>query len=111
MRPRTATATASLARLGFVDSAKAQRLLASPELGPLADDGEVLGSFGASPDPDLALLGLDRLLEHAADADRLVATLERDPAFRHRLFAVLGMSAAFADHLARHPADWRALAD
>ncbi|MGA7689140.1 MAG: bifunctional [glutamine synthetase] adenylyltransferase/[glutamine synthetase]-adenylyl-L-tyrosine phosphorylase, partial [Jiangellales bacterium] len=111
MRPRTATATASLARLGFVDSAKAERLLASPELGPLADDAEVLGAFGASPDPDLALLGLDRLLEHAGDADRLVATLERDPAFRHRLFAVLGMSAAFADHLARHPADWRALAD
>jgi glutamate-ammonia-ligase adenylyltransferase len=111
VRPRTGTTTASLARLGFVDSAKAERLLASPELGPLADDTQVLGALGASPDPDLALLGLARLLEHAPDADRLVATLERDPVFRHRLFAVLGMSTAFADHLARHPADWRAVAD
>lgn len=111
MRPRTSTAAASLARLGFVDSARAERLLASPELGPLADDAEVLASFGSSPDPDLALLGLDRLLEHAPDADRLVATIERDPVFRHRLLAVLGMSAAFADHLARHPADWRLIAD
>jgi glutamate-ammonia-ligase adenylyltransferase len=110
VRPRTATVAASLARLGFVDSAKAQRVLSGPACAPVADDEEILGALAASADPDLALLGLDRLLEATSDPDRLLAELERDAVLRHRLFAVLGMSAAFADHLARHPEHWHALA-
>jgi len=102
---------ASLARLGFVDVDMARRLLSTPELAPIIDDAEVLNGLAAAPDPDLALLSLDRLLEHAADADRLVATLERDPVFRLRLFSVLGMSTAFGDHLARHPDHWHDVAD
>jgi glutamate-ammonia-ligase adenylyltransferase len=110
VRPRTATAAAALARLGFVDAKRAERLLATPTLAPIVDDDEVLGALGASADPDLALLGLDRLLETATDPDRLIAELERDAVLRRRLFAVLGMSAGLADHLARHPDDWHGLA-
>ena len=110
MRPRTASVAGGLARLGFVDAGRAERLLSTPTLAPIVDDEEILAALGASPDPDLALLGLDRLVEHTADPDRLLAELERDPVLRHRLFAVLGMSTAFADHLARHPDDWHALA-
>ena len=111
MRPRLVVPVASLARLGFVDVDMARRLLSTPELAPIIDDAEVLNGLAAAPDPDLALLSLDRLLEHAADADRLVATLERDPVFRLRLFSVLGMSTAFGDHLARHPDHWHDVAD
>ena len=111
MRPRTATIAGSLARLGFVDAARAARLLDTPTLAPIADDREVLQALGASPDPDLALLGLDRLLERVGDADRMLAVLERDPVFRHRLFALLGVSVGFADHLGRHPEHWVPLAE
>lgn len=100
---------AALARLGFVDSARAERLLSTPTLAPIVDDDDILTAIGVSPDPDLALLGLDRLLEHTRDPDRLLSELERDPVLRHRLFAVLGMSAGLADHLARHPEHWHAL--
>lgn len=85
-------------------------MLSTPTLAPIVDDEEILDALGSSPDPDLALLGLDRLLEHSADPDRLLAELERDPVLRHRLFSVLGMSSAFADHLARHPDHWHAVA-
>jgi [glutamine synthetase] adenylyltransferase / [glutamine synthetase]-adenylyl-L-tyrosine phosphorylase len=107
---RRSSPTAVLVRLGFADPRKAERLLAGPALGPLADDREVLASIAEAADPDRALAGLDRLLEHATDADRLVAALERDPVFRHRLVSVLGASVAFGDHLGRHPEHWRALA-
>jgi glutamate-ammonia-ligase adenylyltransferase len=102
---------AALARLGFADAARAQRLLSSPAVAPVADDAEVLSALAEAADPDQALLGLDRLLERAPDADRLLAALERDPVFRLRLLAVLGVSEGLAEHLARHPDQWRALAD
>ena len=35
--------------------------------------------------------------------------LQMDVDFRHRLFAVLGSSAALGDHLATHPVDWTEL--
>lgn len=111
MRPRTASVAGSLARLGFVDARRAAALLATPTLAPIVDDTEVLEAIGAAPDPDLALLGLDRLLENVRDPDRVLAVLERDSVFRRRLFGVLGMSAGIADHLARHPEHWSLLAD
>ena len=111
MRPRTASVAGSLARLGFVDARRAAALLATPTLAPIVDDTAVLEAIGAAPDPDLALLGLDRLLENVRDPDRVLAVLERDSVFRRRLFGVLGMSAGIADHLARHPEHWSLLAD
>ena len=110
MSRRTASTAAALARLGFADPGKAERLLRGPALAPLADDAEVLASVSEAADPDLALLGLDTVAGKASDPDRLVASIERDPAFRHRLLSVLGLSSAFSDHLGRHPDDWRAVA-
>ncbi len=62
---RRVSPTARLVRLGFVDTTRAARLLASADLqavlGDRADD--VLGALGESADPDLALLQLVRLAE------------------------------------------------
>ncbi|MFC5999321.1 bifunctional [glutamine synthetase] adenylyltransferase/[glutamine synthetase]-adenylyl-L-tyrosine phosphorylase [Quadrisphaera sp. GCM10027208] len=114
-RPRSRTGR--LARLGFTDAERAGRLLADPVLRPLLDpssgeaDEELLTALGATADPELALLGLLRLLE-ACGQDRDLARVLRDGgAVRDRLLAVLGASAALADHLSRHPEHWRVLED
>ncbi|HUW16889.1 MAG TPA: bifunctional [glutamine synthetase] adenylyltransferase/[glutamine synthetase]-adenylyl-L-tyrosine phosphorylase, partial [Actinomycetes bacterium] len=51
-----------------------------------------------------------RLLEARPSGD-VAAAMAADDDLRARLSAVLGTSAALADHLARHPDDWRLLAD
>ena len=65
----TTSRAAQLARLGFADAARADRLLDDPALAGLFDplrrrfgDG-VVDALGAVADPDLALLGLVRLME------------------------------------------------
>ncbi|MFD4909921.1 bifunctional [glutamine synthetase] adenylyltransferase/[glutamine synthetase]-adenylyl-L-tyrosine phosphorylase [Kitasatospora purpeofusca] len=100
-----------LARRGFTDPAKALRLLAEPALDGLAADPVVLDALAATADPDLALLGLSRLLEAAEETDRhtLRDTLTTSKPLRDRLLGVLGASTALADHLARHPHDWHVL--
>lgn len=103
------TLAGGLARLGFTDAYRAQRLLAQPALAEMAEEPELLRAVGAAPDPDLALTGLERLLR--ADADpALRDSLRDDPGLRSRLFGVLGSSVSLADHLARHAEDWRVLA-
>ncbi len=95
-----------LAAMGFADTARAQRLLADlPWAGP-GPDPAVMAALATAADPDLALAGLARM---APDAE-LLAALRDDDRLRDRLTAVLGASSALADHLARHPADWRLLA-
>ncbi len=89
--------------MGFADTARAAKLLA--ELG-LAD-GPLLDALAGAADPDRALAGLVRM---APDAE-LMAALQDDRKLRDRLVSVLGASAALADHLARHRADWRLLAE
>ncbi|MFJ4090259.1 bifunctional [glutamine synthetase] adenylyltransferase/[glutamine synthetase]-adenylyl-L-tyrosine phosphorylase [Kitasatospora sp. NPDC089913] len=100
-----------LARRGFTDPAKALRLLAEPALDGLAADPVLLDALAATADPDLALLGLSRLLEAAEETDRhtLRDTLTTSKPLRDRLLGVLGASTALADHLARHPHDWHVL--
>ncbi|MFF7735002.1 bifunctional [glutamine synthetase] adenylyltransferase/[glutamine synthetase]-adenylyl-L-tyrosine phosphorylase [Streptomyces sp. NPDC007984] len=101
-----------LLRHGFTDASAAERLLDSPELAPLRDDPVLLEALGGTADPDLALLGLVRLLEaqHSPGARReLLDTLIAAKPLRDRLLGVLGASTALADHLARHPDDWQAL--
>ena len=89
-----------LARMGFADVPRAERELAS--LGIAADDHPLLAALAQAADPDLALIGLAQV----ADRDKtLIKGLVDDAAFRARLIAVLGVSKALADHLARHPAD------
>ena len=115
---RSTSPAARLARLGFGDPARAERLLADRVLAGLFDPAEELGgdgfvaALGEVPDPDEALAGLIRLLEalDAAGAARLRAVLSSGGPVRDRLLAVLGTSAALGDHLARHPDHWTVLA-
>ncbi|WP_406446016.1 bifunctional [glutamine synthetase] adenylyltransferase/[glutamine synthetase]-adenylyl-L-tyrosine phosphorylase [Streptomyces sp. NBC_01613] len=101
-----------LLRHGFTDPSAAERLLDSAELMPVRDDPVLLDALGATADPDLALLGLVRLLEAqppSAARRELLDTLIAAKPLRDRLLGVLGSSAALADHLVRHPHDWQAL--
>lgn len=105
----------SLARRGFLDAAKGERLLADPALAGLEEcRDELLEALARTSDPDAALLGLVRLVEAAApaglDGPLLRALVDRQDAPR-RLLAVLGSSTALTDHLVAHPAHWEDVAD
>ena len=104
--PRGTTLAGQLAAMGFADTARAQRLLTEDlELDAAGRDADVLAALAAAADPDLALASLARLPHDTA----LWAALRTDEDFRARLTAVLGVSAALGDHLARHPGDWTLL--
>ncbi len=104
--PRGTTLAGRLASLGFADASRAERLITGElALDVRGADAELVEALAAAADPDAALAGLARL---APDAG-LLAALRAEPCLRGRLTAVLGASAALADHLARHPADWREL--
>ncbi|MEU7579179.1 bifunctional [glutamine synthetase] adenylyltransferase/[glutamine synthetase]-adenylyl-L-tyrosine phosphorylase [Streptomyces sp. NPDC041068] len=101
-----------LLRHGFTDPSAAERLLDDPALSAVRSDPLLLDALGATADPDLALLGLVRLVEGQEDdlsRRELLDTLVTAKPLRDRLLGVLGASEALADHLARHPRDWRAL--
>ncbi|NYD45569.1 glutamate-ammonia-ligase adenylyltransferase [Actinomadura luteofluorescens] len=98
-----------LARLGFTHAARAERLIAEAEREGAAPGDALLDALGATADPDLSLDGLLRLLPAAGGELREV--LAAEPGTRERLTAVLGVSAALGDHLARHPDHWRVLRD
>ncbi|MEV0259431.1 bifunctional [glutamine synthetase] adenylyltransferase/[glutamine synthetase]-adenylyl-L-tyrosine phosphorylase [Streptomyces sp. NPDC050732] len=101
-----------LLRHGFTDPSAAERLLDDPALSAVRSDPLLLDALGATADPDLALLGLVRLVEaQGSDLGRreLLDTLVTAKPLRDRLLGVLGASEALADHLATHPGDWRAL--
>ncbi|MCB5181065.1 bifunctional [glutamine synthetase] adenylyltransferase/[glutamine synthetase]-adenylyl-L-tyrosine phosphorylase [Streptomyces antimicrobicus] len=100
-----------LLRSGFTDPSAAARLLDSAALSAVRTDPVLLDALGATADPDLALRGLVRLAEAQPEDERpaFLATLVSAKPLRDRLLGVLGASEALADHLARHPSDWRAL--
>ena len=102
---------ADLARLGFADASRAHRQLTAlaGDTGPSGVPAGVVTAVAAAADPDLALLGLVRLWE-AETGGRLLPAVAADPELAARLATVLGSSAALADHLVRHPDDWRTLA-
>ena len=91
--------TGWLARMGFGDVTRAERQLA--DLGITADH-PLLAALAQAADPALALDGLARIAERS---EGLSDALAQDGTFRTRLTAVLGVSKALADHLARHPDD------
>ncbi|MEZ5115447.1 MAG: bifunctional [glutamine synthetase] adenylyltransferase/[glutamine synthetase]-adenylyl-L-tyrosine phosphorylase [Candidatus Nanopelagicales bacterium] len=115
--PRGQSSRGRLVRAGFTDATRAERLLSDPALAAVADDDEVLESLGSAADPDRALLLLLRVVEAATrsgaadEAHAMLAALRDDPAVRDRLLSVLGVSEALAEHLERHPDQWRVLAD
>ncbi|WP_017572669.1 bifunctional [glutamine synthetase] adenylyltransferase/[glutamine synthetase]-adenylyl-L-tyrosine phosphorylase, partial [Nocardiopsis halotolerans] len=98
----------ALARRGFSDSTRALRLMEEAGLDARADT-DVIGALAAAPDPDQALLGLLRVLEADSDPAEVLDALREDRELRSRLCLVLGSSSALADHLVRHPGDWREL--
>ncbi len=105
MRRRT-TPAGRLARLGFADAARAERLV-SEDLALDAEgaDADLLAALAAAADPDLALVTLARMPRDT----ELAEAMRADAGLRNRLTAVLGASAALGDYLARHPADWHML--
>ncbi|TQE35764.1 bifunctional [glutamine synthetase] adenylyltransferase/[glutamine synthetase]-adenylyl-L-tyrosine phosphorylase [Streptomyces ipomoeae] len=109
---RRSSTFSRLLRHGFTDPQAAERLLESVELTAVRNDPVLLDALGATADPDLALLGLVRLLEAQPDRTarrEVLDTLIAAKPLRDRLLGVLGASAALGDHLARHPHDWQAL--
>ena len=123
---RTASPRARLTRLGFSDPGRAAELLADPDLlelaGPLDETSSLLEALSVVASPDDALLALSRLCSAGVGssgsagsgggrehADRICSLLAAAGPARDRLLAVLGASAALADHLARHPQDLEVL--
>ncbi|MDF5755641.1 bifunctional [glutamine synthetase] adenylyltransferase/[glutamine synthetase]-adenylyl-L-tyrosine phosphorylase [Spongiactinospora sp. TRM90649] len=105
--PRMETTAGRLARLGFAEGARAERLL--DELGPEAvGDLGLLSDLVAVADPDLALTSLNRLAERDPS---VLGALRGDPGLRERLLGVFGVSAALGEHVVRHPGHWRPLGD
>ena len=93
---RPSSVAGSLARRGFADSGEAARLLAEMSL---ADPEAFADALTAAADPDQALRALHRL--DAAGAD--IRAVASDEEWFAALVATVGMSAALADHLVRHP--------
>lgn len=86
----------NLARRGFGDSAAAQRTIVRWS----ADWTGLLELLGDAGDPDLALLGLDRLGDHV---DGLFARLSAEPVLARQLIMVLGGSTRMQQHVINHP--------
>ncbi|GAB0107321.1 bifunctional [glutamine synthetase] adenylyltransferase/[glutamine synthetase]-adenylyl-L-tyrosine phosphorylase [Nocardia sp. JMUB6875] len=74
------------------------------------DSVPLLWALSRSPDADLALLTLIRLREQlGSDWAALDYELRRNTSLRGRLFALIGSSSAFADHLVADPPAWQLL--
>ncbi|MEU4719704.1 bifunctional [glutamine synthetase] adenylyltransferase/[glutamine synthetase]-adenylyl-L-tyrosine phosphorylase [Nonomuraea dietziae] len=99
--PRIESTAARLAKLGFADPARGERLVEEAGAEWLLDD------FAAVADPDLALLSLTRVAEREPG---LLDALRSDEGLRSRLLGVLGVSAALGEHLVTHEGHWRSLA-
>ncbi|MCW2760341.1 MAG: bifunctional [glutamine synthetase] adenylyltransferase/[glutamine synthetase]-adenylyl-L-tyrosine [Marmoricola sp.] len=97
----------NLARLGFFDTERAQKLL-----GELGDVVKPLAPLlGRTADPDQALASLVALAEAVEDRQQLLQEVADDEGTSMRLLSVLGASQALGDHLRRHPEQWHELTD
>ncbi len=109
------TGAGLLLRLGFGDVAGSTEALTSLGLwseGRPVDDAaaEVVTAAADTPEPDLAVSALARVVAAAADGQVLREALQHSE-FRGRLLGVLGTSVALGDHLVAHPAHWHDLRD
>jgi glutamate-ammonia-ligase adenylyltransferase len=78
---------------------------------PSEGNEPILVALSRSPDPDLALLGVDRLRVALGDRwPELDQALRDGEALRGRLLAVLGASTALSDFLIANPERWHDLA-
>ncbi|WP_330253655.1 bifunctional [glutamine synthetase] adenylyltransferase/[glutamine synthetase]-adenylyl-L-tyrosine phosphorylase [Nocardia sp. NBC_00565] len=106
--PSARSAVPGVGRLGLLEptAAVSLRELAWDNI----DSIPVLWALSRAPDADLALLTLTRLRAALGEEwPELDSTLRVDSALRGRLFALIGSSSAFADHLVADPAAWRIL--
>ncbi|GAA0609450.1 bifunctional [glutamine synthetase] adenylyltransferase/[glutamine synthetase]-adenylyl-L-tyrosine phosphorylase [Kutzneria viridogrisea] len=105
--------TSSPARFGMTEPRAEQALRAAGwwrEGGPVAGMEVLLGALSRSPDPDMAVQGLDRLREAVGPVwDELTELLTTDGGLRGRLLAVLGSSTALSDFLVANQDQWRRL--
>ena len=107
-------AGASLARLGLTESWAEGTLT---QLGwwsgdrPTQGAEQIMWALARSPDPDLALRAVERLVAALSDRAAFDAALRAEVELRGRLFALLGSSTTLADHLALHPDCWHRLRD
>jgi len=139
---RSSSAVALMARLGFAEPERSAGLLrdavllrlfapgGDPGAGATLDTDALIESTRAvrtsvaeglatAADPDLAALGLVRLVEavlgmppaHHSDPRALAEVLSTDSVRRRRLLLTLGGSRALVDHLAAHPEHWVAATD
>lgn len=102
------------ARLGLTDPDAGPRLGALgwwDEDAPVPGAELVVWALARSPDPDLALLAVERLREAMGEQEwsTLDEALRTDQGLRGRLLSVLGGSTALGDHLVGHPDRWRTL--
>lgn len=114
MSSRRTSLSGQLARLGFTDIERAEKVLSSPEYDGLRDSPAILEAFGQVADPDQGLVSFERVLAAASASgirDELVAALLADDDFRIQLSLVLGASEALAEFLVRHPEKFRVLVD
>ncbi len=97
-----------LARLGFADALAASELVRGWSQRISSDRVDaILGELQAAADPDLALIGLNQLMEARGE---LFDQLAVDDVLVDRLAAVLGASAALNQHLCAHPEEVEVLA-
>jgi glutamate-ammonia-ligase adenylyltransferase len=101
---------ASPARFGLTEARSEDQLRAVgwwADRWPTPGNEQVLVALSHSPDPDLALRGVERLSEALGDRwTGLADALQADPVLRGRIFAVLGSSTALADFLVANPERW-----
>ncbi len=97
-----------MGRLGLVERSAPAHLA---ELGWDTDSHvELLWSLSRAPNADVALQTLVRLAEALGDDwSRLDSALQKDRSLRGRLFALIGSSLAFGDHLVANPRSWQLL--
>ncbi|WP_040922066.1 bifunctional [glutamine synthetase] adenylyltransferase/[glutamine synthetase]-adenylyl-L-tyrosine phosphorylase [Saccharomonospora xinjiangensis] len=105
---------ASLARFGFTEPAAQEALRSAgwwTDAGADSGAGELLAALARTPDPNLALLTLDRVRtgDEAGWAE-LDERLRADRRLRARLLSVLGCSTVLGDLVAAEPGQWRRLA-
>ncbi|MBF6318074.1 bifunctional [glutamine synthetase] adenylyltransferase/[glutamine synthetase]-adenylyl-L-tyrosine phosphorylase [Nocardia cyriacigeorgica] len=109
VRPPTArSAVPGVGRLGLLEPTAAASLA---ELAWDNIDGiPLLWALSRAPDADLALNTIIRLREALGDEwPELDSALRTDTALRGRLFALVGSSTAFGDHLVADPSAWKSL--
>lgn len=108
VRPPARSAVPGVGRLGLLEPSAADSLR---ELDwNNVDSTTLLWSLSRAPDPDLALTTLTRVREALAEKwEELDTVLRTDPGLKGRLFALIGSSTAFGDHLVADPSAWELL--